>query len=1133
MKLILFFLLLSSNLVWARQTYAQVTSLNLDLTNVPLEEVFDAIRRQSEFEFFYNNDQVNTTVKVSVNAKSADINAVLEQVLPAIYEYKINDRYILINKRKEIAPALSPQPQPQQAKKTITGIVIDKDGETIIGANIVEKGTAANGTITDVNGEFTLNVSDNAVLQVSYVGYITQEIKIERQTVLYITLQEDSQTLDEMVVVAFSTQKKASVIGSITTVNPAELKIPSSNLTSALAGNMAGIIAYQRSGEPGVDNVDFFVRGITTFAEGGMSNPLILIDGVELTTTDLARLQPDDIASFSIMKDATATALYGARGANGVILVTTKEGREGETKIFLRFENSISTPTQNIELADPITFMKLHNEAYLTRNPLAELPYSQEKIDNTLKPGSNPYIFPANDWRNMLFRDHASSQRVTLNVSGGGRVARYYVSGSFTQDNGLLKVDKRNSFNNNINAKNYSLRTNFNVNITRTTKLNVRLTGNFDDYTGPLASGEDVYKSLMGANPVMFPAYFPVDKEHEYVNHIMFGNYKNEYLNPYAEMIKGYRNTSRSQMLAQLEGVQNLGFITEGLTLRAMINISRLANYDVSRQYSPYYYQVSSYDISTGRYRIDVTNPDRGTAYLNLVPGDRNLQSTMYSEATLNYGRTFDKHTVGALLVAIARENLSPPKSGDVQLSIPSRNAGLSGRATYAFDDRYFLEFNFGYNGSERFAAKHRFGFFPSAGAAWMISNEKFWENLKPTLSTLKLRYSYGLVGNDKIGGDNDRFFYLSNVNMTDVGKAALFGVERVAEIPYGVTIRQYADENITWEIAKKQNFALEIGLWEKLDIIAEYFTEHRRNIFMTRVSIPSTMGIETTYPIRANVGEATGNGFDLSADYNQSWTKDFWTSARLNFTYAVGKYKVFEEPDYPEKWRLHSGRPINQWEGYIAERLFVDDAEARNSPPQNFGSEYGGGDIKYTDVNRDGQITPADRVFIGNPTTPEIIYGFGLSAGFKGFDISMFFQGLANESFWINTAETAPFIRRGATQTQLLKHYADSHWSESNQDVYALWPRFDYQLNANNNQVSTYFMRDGSFLRLKQTEIGYTVPGKWQDKLSISNLRIYLSGTNLLLFSKFKLWDPEMAGNGLGYPIQRVFNMGINLTFN
>jgi TonB-linked SusC/RagA family outer membrane protein len=446
---------------------------------------------------------------------------------------------------------------------------------------------------------------------------------------------------------------------------------------------------------------------------------------------------------------------------------------------------------------------------------------------------------------------------------------------------------------------------------------------------------------------------------------------------------------------------------------------------------------------------------------------------------------------------------------------------------------------NFGYNGSERFAANHRFGFFPSAGVAWNMANENFWEDYKPVVNNLKLRYTYGVAGNDQIGSKEDRFFYLSKVNMA--WSRALFGANIDNSSLPGIRVNRYADDNITWETSTKQNSALELGLWNKVNIIAEYFTEYRNNILMNRSDIPSTMGL--TAPVRANVGEASSHGFDLSADYSQSWTKDFWTSARLNFTYATSKFEVYEEPTYPEAYRQHAGYSINQTWGYIAERLFIDDAEARNSPPQEFGYEYGGGDIKYLDVNNDGRITSADMVPIGNPTTPEIVYGFGVSAGYKGFDFSVFFQGAANESFWINAAATSPF----QGQTQLLKYYADSYWSENRQDVYALWPRLDSQINKNNvpgayydengdlqwGTKNTYFMRDGSFLRLKQMEVGYTIPGKWQKNLHIANLRLYLSGTNLLTFSKFKLWDIEMAGNGLGYPIQRVFNVGINLSFN
>ncbi|HBX21174.1 MAG TPA: SusC/RagA family TonB-linked outer membrane protein [Porphyromonadaceae bacterium] len=1014
----------------------------------------------------------------------------------------------------------------------IKGKVIEAEtGEPLPGVSIlIEKSTR--GVTTDVDGTFEIRVLPTDKLVFSFIGMESQTIEVKNQTYLNVPMKPAASELDEVTVVAFGKQKKESVIGAITTVNPGDLKVPSSNLTTALAGNMAGIIAYQRSGEPGRDNADFFVRGITTF--GANTNPLILIDNIELTATDLARLQPDDIASFSIMKDATATALYGARGANGVILVTTKRGVEGPAKISFRLENSLSTPTSNIELADPVTYMKLHNEAVLTRNPIGDLPYSQDKIENTMKPGSSPYIYPANDWYNMLFNDYATSQRANLSVTGGGNIARYYVSTAFTKDNGILKVDKRNSFNNNIDFKNYTLRANVDIDITKKTELSVRLTGNFDDYTGPIGSGQDVYYRVMHSNPVLFPAYYPIDEDFKYVKHIMFGNYQGNYTNPYAEMVRGYQDRSRSQMLAMVELNQDLDFITKGLNLMVMMNISRLAEYSVNRSYNPYWYQLrGNYDSFTGEYHLERFN-ENGTEYLGYNESPKTVESTTYTESRLGYNNTFGLHSVSGLLVFTTREGLSA-NQGNLQLSLPSRNVGLAGRATYSFDSRYFFEYNFGYNGSERFATNHRWGFFPSAGVAWLVSNEAFWKKMKPVVNNLKLRYSYGLVGNDQIGDRNDRFFYLSQVNMNDGNRGAHFG-ENMDKGGDGVRINRYANDAITWETSTKQNYAVELGLWNKMNVIAEYFTEHRRDILMTRAAIPSSMGLQAS--VRSNIGEASAHGVDIQADYQQIWNKNFWTSARANFTYSTSKFKVYEEPEYNEYWRSHVGQSLSQNWGYIAERLFMDDAEARNSPPQMFGGEYGGGDIKYTDVNRDGQITSADMVPIGNPTSPEIVYGFGFSAGYKGFDASVFFQGLANESFWINTAgfdNSGKFIGVSpfAHQTQLLKVIADSHWSEDNQNLYAFWPRLSANVNANNTQTSTWFMRDGSFLRLKQVEIGYTIPGEWQKKLHLNQFRVYVSGTNLLQFSKFKLWDVEMGGNGLGYPIQRVFNVGLNLTFN
>ena len=1018
--------------------------------------------------------------------------------------------------------------------KTVKGVIYEEEtGEPMPGATVSVEGSTR-GVMTDLDGSFELTgVKPTDKLKFECLGKETQVLQVGTMTNFVVKLKNAANELDEVTVVAFGKQRKESVIGSISTVDVKTLKVPSSNLTTALAGNVAGVIAYQRTGEPGQDNADFFVRGITTF--GANTSPLILIDNIELTSTDLARLQPDDIESFSIMKDATATALYGARGANGVIFVTTKRGQEGPAKIFARVETSISAPTDVVELADPVTYMKSYNEAISTRDPLGELMYTYDKIEQTGKPGANRLIYPANDWYDMLFKDFATSYRANVSARGGGKVATYYVSGAYTEDTGVLKVDKRNSFNNNIDDKNYTLRSNVDINVTPTTKLAVRLTGNFRDYQGPLNGGSDVYRQIMHSDPVLFPAYYPVDDEHVGIQHIMFGNYEDgSYINPYANLVKGYKNYQRSQMIAAVQLEQDLKFITKGLSFMTLFNLTRLSEFTVNRQFNPYWYRLDRYDSYTGEYHVNRIN-ENGTDYLTYSESGKTVKNTMYSETRLNYNRSFGKHDVTGLLVFTASESLTA-NAGSLQLSLPSRNAGLSGRFTYGYDKRYFVEYNFGYNGSERFHRSHRWGFFPSAGLAWMMSNEKWFKPLTKVVSNLKLRYSYGLVGNDNIGSSSNRFYYLSEMSMNNSGLGASFGETR--NVSYnGIGVVRYANEAITWEKSYKSNYALELGLFKKLDIIAEYFTEHRTDIFMPRADIPNTMGLQAA--VYGNIGQARTKGIDIQADYKQAWSNGLWASARANFTYSSGKYDVYEEPTYPESYRQHAGRSIRQTWGYIAERLFVDDEDAANSPSQAaFGSQYGGGDIKYTDVNGDGVITNADMVPIGYPTSPEIIYGFGVSLGHKGFDFSVFFQGLARESFWIDATSaystkynkygTAPFVNNG----QLLKAYSDSHWSEDNRDIYALYPRYSAYENHNNTQVSTWWMRDGSFVRLKQMEFGYTLPQKLTNKIHIDNLRVYFQGNNLLCWSKFKLWDPELAGEGFNYPIQRTFNIGLNVTF-
>lgn len=1023
----------------------------------------------------------------------------------------------------------------QEQLKEISGKIVDSEGAPLAGVNIYVKDNKNIGTTTDLNGRYSLEVPDNAKVVFSMVGFTEQEVDVSERNSINITLTPSTSELGETVVVAFGKQKRENVVGAVTTVNPTELKVPSSNLTTALAGKIAGMISYQRSGEPGEDNADFFIRGVTTF--GYKKDPLILVDGIELTSTDLARMQVDDIENFSILKDATATALYGARGANGVILITTKSGSEGKAKVSLRLENSISSPTRVPDLVDPITYMQLNNEAVTTRNPLGVLPYSQQKVDNTIT-GADPLVYPANDWREMLFKDRTMNQRANLNVRGGGKVARYYIAATFNKDNGLLKVDHRNNFNNNINLKTVGLRSNVDVSLTNTTEVGIKIYSTFDDYNGPIRSGSHFYRLALRSDPVSFPAYFPIDDDHRNVHHILFGGTEDLMANPYAELMSGYKEYSRSLVLSQIDIDQDLSFITKGLNFNALFNTNRRAFFDVVRNYKPYFYRVGFYDRLNDTYTLESINEESGTEYLGYSEGPKEVKTSTYVQARTNYSRVFlEKHDVDAMLVFLL-DNRLEANAGSLQLSLPQRNIGLSGRFAYAYDKRYFGEFDFGYNGSERFYKSNRFGFFPSIGLAWQVSNEKFWP-FSESITNLKLRGTYGLIGNDAIGSAEERFFYLSDVNMDDASKGKNFGRDSKYS-RNGVSMNRYGDPDITWENSYKMNIGMDLDLFNDVNIIIDYWKEKRTNILMKRSDIPMEMGLQNSAIPKSNIGEAEGDGFDFSIDYSKFINNHFWIKGRANFTYAVSRFLVYEEPEYRDApWLSRVGQPLTQQWGYIAERLFIDDAEVANSPVQSFGILPRGGDIKYRDVNGDGQITTLDKVPIGYPTSPEIIYGFGFSGGYKAFDFSFFFQGLANESFWLDPGEaTAPFVTTSysgvggeAMKNQMLAAYANDHWSENNRNPYALWPRLSTDVNPNNNQRSTWFMQDGQFLRLKNVEMGYSLPSKFIKKIGLETVRLYANGSNLFNFSKFKLWDVEMAGQGLDYPIQRVINFGVQVS--
>lgn len=1003
----------------------------------------------------------------------------------------------------------------QQKNIKITGQVFDENGETIPGANVMVKDNKSLGTMTDQDGKFTLSVPANSTLVISFIGYQTIEHKLKGEKNVVLKLIPDTEQLDEVVVVGFGAQKKASVVGAVQTVKASELRSPSSNLSTSFAGRIAGVVAVQRGGEPGADGANFWIRGISTFASN--TSPLIFIDNVEVSIGDLNALSPEVIEGFSILKDATATALYGARGANGVMLITTRSGKDMErAKINIRVQSSFTQPTKTVKVADGVDYMLARNDAVLNRTPDAQPYYSQEVIDGT-RNNLNPYIFPNVDWNDYLFKDFAATQSANVNVTGGGKRVTYFLSATLNNDNGMLKKASQNNFDNNINQLRLSLQANVGVNLTPTTRANVRLNAQVLDYSGSAAGTGNIYQAIFEAPPVMFAPVLPAQNGEDY---ILFGNRNGgpvagKYRNPYAEMVSGYSKKNESTMIASLDLEQDLKFITPGLKVKGLVSFKNWATTNVVRSFSPYYYGIKDYSKdANGEYTYTYESITKGTTALSTSPsngGDRLLNYQL----SLDYARTFDdKHNVGAMLVYLQRDyNQNAP--GDFYATLPVRNQGIAGRVTYAYDGKYLLEANFGYNGSENFAEGKRFGFFPSVAVGYNISNEDFFSPLKNAISNLKIRGSYGKVGNSST---DSRFPYLTYVNLS--GRSFTFG-NNWMNTGTGAVITRYGTDGARWETGIKANVGFDLTLFNSLSITFDWFTETRKDIFMRRNIVPAESGITNDLRPFANLGKVKNGGVDLNVEYNKAFSKDFVVSLKGSFTYAKNELLDADEPVYPENeaYRSEVGKPLNRYTGLIALGLFKDEEDVANSPEQTFSPNLKPGDIKYKDLNGDNKIDGNDMMEIGDPTVPQIVYGFGGSLQYKNFDFSIFFQGVAKTSLMMQNIH--PFT---SDQTTLLDFIAKDYWTEANPNPNAEYPRLISNLDSHNNfESSTYWLRSGAFLRLKNMEIGYTY------KMA----RLFLSGQNLLTFSPFKHWDPELGGGkGLTYPNLRVATIGLQLTF-
>ena len=855
-----------------------------------IKQAIQLIEKNSNYTFFYNAADLKNTTNKNLNCEGT-----IEEVLKEVFKgsgitYMIKGNEIILKVNKEEAA----QQQPKK-KRTVTGTVVDaENGDPVIGATVVVKGQK-DGVITDLDGNFTIAISGSkAQLEFSYIGYRKKTVDVGDLGVINVKMESDNQLLSEVVVVGAGTQKKVSVTGSITSVKGLELKAPSSSLTTSFAGKLAGVISMTSTGEPGAAS-EFYIRGVSTF--GGRATPLILLDDVEISTADLNNIPAETIESFSILKDASATAIYGARGANGVMLITTKTGKENEkTRINVTVENSFNKPMNFPDFVNGATWMEMYNEAQLTRNPGATPKYSQLDIDNT-RNQINPYIYPDVQWKDVIFKNMNMNQRANVNISGGGSKASYYMSLQANHDTGLLDTKKVYSYNNNINNWGYNFQNNISYKITSTTKIDLHMNAQIRNKKGPNYSTSDLFAQMLYCNPINFPVTFPAQPGD---THIRFGNAiwtgSSVRTNPYAYMLSSFKEYNENTLNTSLKINQKLDFVTKGLSVQAMVNWKNWASSSYNRTIEPYYYGIKggSYNPSNPTdYEIERLGTS-GTDYLKTSDISKASDQTFYLDARVNYDRQFNLHHVTGMLMYMQREYRSSV--------LPERNQGFSGRFTYDYGQRYLVELNFGYNGTERLAKKERFEFFPAVSLGWVISNEKFFEPMTKYIDNLKIRGSYGLVGSDETGlsAGAQHFLYIDQVSLNNIGFTT--GVDMNYTL-YGPLVTNYAVVNGGWERVKKLDIGIDLELFRQLTITADYFNEKRYNILLHREAWPESLGYYTAKPW-SNKGKVDNWGIELSVNWRKEFTKDLYVDFRGNFTYTENKYVNLDEPVYPYVWK-------------------------------------------------------------------------------------------------------------------------------------------------------------------------------------------------------------------------------------
>lgn len=1016
-------------------------------------------------------------------------------------------------------------------KRRITGTVTDENGQPLPGAYVYIKGTEV-GTTTNLDGMYVIDINQTDELTFSFISYLEQTIKPRSASnTLNVSLKPDTNALEEAVAVAYGAQKRQAIVSSLSTITTDDLKVTSTNITSSIQGQLPGLIAVQRNAEPGRDDAEFWIRGVSSF-KGGTS-PLVLVDGVERSITDL---DADEIESFSLLKDAAATAMYGAEGANGVILVTTKRGHIGKQQISLRVEQNLSVPYRIPDFVDSWDYMRLANEALV--NDGMEPLYSDDVID-LHESGADPDLYPNAQWTDLIART-IHGQRYTLSFRGGTENAKYFVTGGYQQKDGVFKKNPESKYNSNFSYDRFNLRSNIDLKVSKTTQLSIDLAGQYTARRTANRSPDDVFVFMLHTPPHLFPMVYSDGTVSTYPGGETDGNNRNPYFMLYQQ---GYRREFQTNIQSRVNLRQDLHFITEGLSARGAVSFDLENTLSKLRNYGPSKYHATGRDPETGALiynQIVAGSPDVKQVEITGNTYDRQI----YVEAALEYNNTFaGKHAVGAMLLYNQKER---QKNNE---ALVYRTQGLVGRITYGYDNRYFIEANFGYTGSETFAKKNRFGFFPAVGASYMISNESWYpEGLKRVLSSAKVRASFGRTGNDDTG--TSRFLY--RATFSESGHTFNQGITSGgANNGLGAGIYDLQFENLTlgWEIEDKTNVGLDLSFFNRaIQIQADYFYNIRSAILLQRNTIPQYAGFHQN-PWQ-NYGRVRNQGLDASIDMMKSFG-DWKVSARGTFTFARNKVLEIDELTPSEEYQRVTGTRINEQELYIAERLYtIDDFIVTKNdngsdaytlrpglPQPALGGIIGPGDIKYVDMNHDGIIDTNDKVRgVGHPyQTPEINFGFGFNVEWKGIYASVFFSGVANTSILLASGNSTfwPFnwgVEKGNYRTAFL-----DRWTTENPSQDVVYPRLHVGYgNSINDEPSTWWLRDGSFLRLKNAEIGYVLPEKALRTLKISGLRIYLLGENLCVFDHIKFWDPEQGNRnkGVSYPMQHSFTLGVQLDF-